>query len=223
MEEDIVNDVVDEVTSKSSIRRLIYRWGGRIFLFLISGAYVIGQLQMAHLSKITDFQKSIDDVKKNQIEMKQDMKDGFNKIDLRFNKVYDDGYKEFNDYQEYNNKQLSLIIDYSKTDKDLLKRVLDLNKLEKNKNVENELQQAKNHMSQTSTITVRKIDSNLGIKDLDYKEIITTVSINNNDTTYNVFGSTLNFYNKIKNMNYNINEINPSTKYRGLYDFTYKK
>ena len=88
-------------------------------------------------------EKSIGDGAKATTELKDQMLINFKLVNDRIDKVYTDGSKAFDDFQQYNNKQLGIIIDYGSSNKDLLKRMLEINTIEKTKSVENQLEQAK--------------------------------------------------------------------------------
>lgn len=139
----ILNDIVDEVNIKPSKSKAVIKWIISIALSLITLAFVFGQFKSSFFSRMDKFEKTLDDNTKSTTELRTEMKSGFDAVNLRIDKVYNDGYKAFDDFQQYNNKQLGLIIDYGSTNKDLLKRMLEVNTLEKTKNVESSLEQAK--------------------------------------------------------------------------------
>jgi hypothetical protein len=151
----IINDIVEDVQVKPSKAKLVLKWTVRIAVGLIGIAFIVGQLKIKSLNKINDFEKALDDNTKATIELKQEMTDGFNSVNKRIDKVYDDGFKTFNDFQKYNDKKLELIIDYGKTDKEVLKKMLEIMTLEKTQNVENEIQQAR---KDTFSIMVKPIN-----------------------------------------------------------------
>jgi len=139
----ILNDIVDEVNIKPSKSKAVIKWIISIALSLITLAFVFGQFKSSFFSRMDKFEKTLDDNTKSTTELRTEMKSGFDAVNLRIDKIYNDGYKAFDDFQQYNNKQLGLIIDYGSTNKDLLKRMLEVNTLEKTKNVESSLEQAK--------------------------------------------------------------------------------
>jgi hypothetical protein len=151
---DIVKDIVEDIEIKPNRTKFILKWGGRIGLFLISLAFVLGQLKSAYFGRLDKFEKTLDNNTKANIELKRNMNAGFEKINAKIDKIYIDGYNEFNDYQQYSKKQLEIIVDYGQTNKELVKKFLDVNMLEKNKNVENHIQKEK---KETISIGVRPI------------------------------------------------------------------
>lgn len=221
MSNNILNDIVDEVTLKPSKTKLVLKWVLSISGTLILLAFTFGQFRSSYFGRLDKFEKSLDNNTKATIELKQDMNAGFDKVNARIDKVYDDGYKEFDAFQQYNSKQLGLIIDYGSSQKDLLKRMLEVNTMEKSKSVESNLQQAKSEQPNFN-IQVRPFNAKIGFTDLQYQNILIAVDTKGNDTTFTAIGATLAYINQIKKSNYIIGEINPSTKYSGLFDFTYK-
>jgi len=141
----IVEDVFQDIEVKPKKSKLVIKWIVKISLILISSAFVIGQFKVNYYNRIENIEKSI---KINCDEIKQTnekIDNGFNEINKRIDNVYVNGINAFIEFNEYNKKQLELIIDYGKTDKTLLKKMLELNTIEKNKNVENRLHNAKSN------------------------------------------------------------------------------
>lgn len=220
----IISDIVEDVDVKikTSKTNFYLKWGVRIAISLVILAFAFGQIKMKHLNRLDGVEESQKESMKAIAELKQHVSEGFVKVNNRIDKIYDDGYIEFTKFQQYNNKQLELIIDYGAKNKDLLKKMLEVNTLERQKSVENSIQQAKNYNPE---IGVKKIGQ-IGVKpisDLNYRDLITMINVNESDTTFNVIGSTKEYYDKISNTNrYKIVTFRESVKYPGLYDFTYK-
>jgi len=140
---ELVKDIVENVDIKPNKTKLIFKWIISGSLTLATVAYGIGQFKASFFNRLDKIEKSVDDNTKATNELNKNTAVWFDLLDTRIDKVYSDGYKAFDDFQQYNNKQLGIIIDYGKSDKDLLKRMLELNTVEKSKSVENELEQAK--------------------------------------------------------------------------------
>jgi hypothetical protein len=218
----IINDIVEDIEVKPSKSKLVIKWVVRISVGLISVAFVFGQLKMSHLNKLDDMQKSLETQSKEMGDLKQEMTDGFTGVNDRIDKVYDDGFKAFNDFQQYNNKQLGMIIDYSKSDKEMLKRMLEITTMEKTKSVENEIQQAKNEsVIPEFNIAVKPISGEKKAKNGEFMSCIQSVAVNSTDTAYYVQGATKDFMNKLDRNKYRVEDITNSVKYPGLYDFRY--
>lgn len=139
----IYTDIVEDIEIRPEKSKLVLKWTVRLSVGLIILAFAWGQLKVLRLNRIAEFEQSLDANTKAVTTLKEDMTEGFKEVNSRIDKVYDDGYKAFDDYQRYNKKQLELIIDYGSTSKDLLKRMLDLNSTENTRSVESQLNQAK--------------------------------------------------------------------------------
>lgn len=217
---DIIEDIVKDVEVKPSKSKIVLKWVIRISAFLISAAFVFGQLKMSHLNKLDDMQKSLNDQTKAVNDLKQEMNDGFSSVNSRIDKVYSDGYKAFDDYQQYNKKQLDIIIDYGQTNKELVKKMLEVNMIEKNKNIENQLEQAKTEpIKPDYDIVVEPLNEVKSTK--EFQSCVQSVATGTNDTIYYVQGATKAYINKINRNKYSVSDITDSKKYPGLYDFRY--
>lgn len=138
---DITEDI--DIKIKPSKTNFYVKWGFIIAGILISGAFIYGQFSTNRFNRLNDIEKNVKENTETTTQLKQQMTDGFVKVNARIDKVYDDGYLIYNDFQQYNKKQFELFIDYGNSNKDLLKRMLELNNAEKNKDFEFKVQQAK--------------------------------------------------------------------------------
>ena len=139
----IFSEITDDINIKSTKSKIVLKWVIRIAIFLITAAFILGQFKIKSLNKITNIEKSLQENTKAVVDLNKKTEDGFNAVNGRINKVYDDGLKAFTDFQEYNKKQLNLIIDYGQTNKSILKQILDVNSLEKTKSIEGQIERAK--------------------------------------------------------------------------------
>lgn len=139
----IISDIVEDINLKPKTSKIVLKWVIRIGIILIFGAFIIGQLKSSHINKLDEIQKSINEntIAINNLEEKTS--NNFDNINLRIDKIYDDGFNMFNDFQIYNKKQLEIIVEYGQTNKELVMKMLDVNSVEKTKNVEINLQQKK--------------------------------------------------------------------------------
>jgi hypothetical protein len=168
----IFEDIVNDIPIKESKTKKILKWVIRIGILLIFGAFILGQIKIKSINKVNNFEKTLQENTQAVKDLKQETETGFNAVNKRIDKVYDDGNKVFNDFQDFNLKQLGLIIDYGQSNKDMLKRMLDLNMNEKSKTVENQLEQAKtvgNQQEQAKSKTLPKDSLNVIIKPVDKK------------------------------------------------------
>ena len=157
--DNIVSDFVEEIEFKPNRFKFIIKWVVRISTVLIGGAFLFGQLKMSHLNKLDEMEKSINAQNKAITELHEQMLNEFGNVNSRINKMYVDGYNEFDDYQTYNKKQLELIIDYGQTNKELLKKMLELNAIEKNGDIQNEILKQKNdEVKPELKINVKKVE-----------------------------------------------------------------
>ena len=140
---DIIKDIVEDINLKPNKSKFILKWVIRISVGLIGAAFIIGQIKSSHINKLDKIQNSIDNNTAAINNVNQQMITGFNNTNLRIDKIYDDGFNMFNDFQFYNKKQLEIIIEYGQTNKELVMKMLEVNSIEKTKNVEINLQQKK--------------------------------------------------------------------------------
>lgn len=158
----IFSDITEDIELKPKKSKTVLKWVVRIAVILICGAFVLGQIKIKSLNKVSNFEKTLQENTQAIKDLKQETETGFKAVNLRIDKVYDDGFKEFNSFQEFNKKQLILIIDYGQTNKSLLKQMLELNSTEKSKSVENNLERAKTNTSKDTlpnpSIVVKQID-----------------------------------------------------------------
>jgi hypothetical protein len=143
----IFTDIVEDVQVKPSQTKLVLKWVVRIAVILIGAAFTYGQVKSMRFNKMGKMEESLNANTKAVIELRDEVKSGFEILNDRVDKVYDDGFKAFNDFQQYNNKQLGMIIDYGGSNKEMLKRMLEITTMEKTKGIENQLQQAKSESS----------------------------------------------------------------------------
>lgn len=139
----IFTDIVEEVQVKPSHSKTILKWTVRIAVILIGAAFTYGQIKSTRLNRLDDIQQGLDENATAVTTLSDRMNTGINRLDSRIDRVYVDGYKAFADFQEYNKKQLGMIIDYSGSNKEMLKRMLEIVTMEETKRVETELEQAK--------------------------------------------------------------------------------
>jgi len=139
----IFTDIVNEINLKPSNSKTLLKLVVRIAIALIIVAFGWGQIKVLRLNKINEVEKTLQENIKVNLELKKEMQEGFRVVNNRIDKVYDDGNKAFNDWTIFSKDQLKMVIDYGETNKEMLKRMLDLNMVEKAKTVENKLEQAK--------------------------------------------------------------------------------
>ncbi|MFW6225373.1 MAG: hypothetical protein ACOC3V_00275 [bacterium] len=139
----LISNLLDNIEFKGDRISVIVKSIVGVSLVGISTAYILGQFKIKHMNKLDNIEKlTKENVEKtNQLEKKID--ENFNIINYRIDEIYNDGYEAFDQYRLFNNKQLKLIIDYNDTNKDLLKKIIDLNSEEKSKEIEIDLEKNK--------------------------------------------------------------------------------
>jgi len=221
----ILNDIVDEVNIKPNKNKLVLKWVISIAGTLIALAFVLGQFQSSFFNRMDKFEETLNKNTEAIISMETRMINGFENVDAKFDKVYDDGLILSNDFQVFNNKQLELIIDYGSTNKDMLKRMLELNTLERTRNVENQVEQAKKETfsgqkTYTPVIDVKKITPEPEFK--EYYGEIYFIEVATNDTTFNLTGATKRYIKNIDRNKYEVGAMIESARYPGRYDVAYR-
>jgi len=152
----ILTDVIEDVQIKPAKMKLVLKWTISIAMSAIVIAFTFGQIKTARINKLNSLENLLDANTEAMIELRTEMKVGFDEVNVRINKIYDDGYKAFNNFQQFNNKQLGLIIDYSNTNKGMLKEMLELKSMEQTIQLENTIEKAKKE-TYVPTIIVKPI------------------------------------------------------------------
>jgi hypothetical protein len=150
-------DIIDDINIEPNKTKPVLKWVVRISIALILAAFGYGQVRNSQSNRLNDIEKKIDVTNKSVNDLKVDMNDRFDYFDYKLDKVYDDGIDAFTDYQEYSRKQFELIIDYNESNKDLLKKTIELNSMENSKTIEIQLEQAKQKNSKNVSIGVRQV------------------------------------------------------------------
>jgi uncharacterized LabA/DUF88 family protein len=162
-------DLVKDIDVKPSKSKLVIRWIIRISIFLISGAFIVGEFNVANINDLQNLKESVELNNNQIIELKNDINNNLVDVNKRIDKIYSDGYSSFLEYQIYNNKQLELIIDYGETNKELLKRMISINSIESSKSLENKLEEN----------SLEYISKNLKTNTEQYEEMIFLLQFNN--------------------------------------------
>lgn len=219
----IVNDIVEDIEIKPNKSKRIIKWIISISVSLIGLAFVFGQFKSSFFNRMDRFEESLNKNTTTIEEMKTDMNKGFDNVNGRVDKVYDDASETFEEYQEFNKKQLILVLDYGQTNKEMLKEMLELNMQEKTKTVQNQLIQAKTEpvvSTDNLEFSIKVIP--LNEKGKNYHNEVYFIKVESNDTIFNVTGATMDYINKINKNLYEVGIINESTQYPKRYDFSYR-
>ncbi len=147
----IFSDIVEEVKIKPSYSKTVLKWTIRIAILLIGAAFTYGQIKSARQNRLSEIQKSINENATAIKTLSDEVNTGFDRLNTRIDKIYVDGYDAFENFQVYNKKQLEMIIDYGGTNKEMLKRMLDIVSMEQTRKIETELEQTKGVKSKDTT------------------------------------------------------------------------
>jgi len=222
----IVEDIVEDIEIKPKNTKRIIKWIVSGAVTLVGIAFTLGQFKASFFNRMDTFEDALN---KNTAAIEQIDADFNAKID----KVYDDGVKIFNDFQEYNTKQLGLIIDYGSENKDMLKRMLELQNMERARNLETQVEQAKkteptptyDGEAEFSAVEEGRDYSIAAIpmKDKPFMNEVFLIEVETNDTTFNITGATQEYVNSINTNKYEVGAVIESDKYPKRYDFSYRK
>lgn len=215
----IFADIAEEIEIKPSKSKLVLKWVVRAATILIAGAFTYGQIKMTKTAKINNLETSIIMLKDSQergfIEVNTKLDNMDNNFNARIDKVYEDAQHEYTNYQEFNRKQLELIIDFGSENKDMLKRMLEINSMENTRKLEASLNQAKNEDDFQIT-PVNEVEK-------EYLNMVHLIELESGDTLFGVKGATQKFIDEVKNNNnYTIEKLEPSERYVGRFNVDYK-
>lgn len=213
----IFADIAEDIEIKPSRSKILIKWVFRFAYVAIAVAFTWGQIRTNRITRLNGIESSIGTIKVNQQAGFDNLSGRINDVNDRIDKVYDDGYNAFLQYDEYNKKQFELLIDYGAENKELLKRMLELNSMEQTREVTNDLTKVRNTNTPDIPINENKIE----IK--PYYSMANFIELSTNDTTFSVSGATQEYINSIDTKRYIINnDIRPSAKHTGRFDFSYK-
>lgn len=204
-----MGDIVDEIEVKPNRYKLILKWVIAVSGSLIATAFLVGQLKTKYVNRL-------DRIESNQLEMKVENRKGFTDVNARIDKIYGDGLFMFNEFQKNNNQQLNLIIDYGDDNKEMLKRMLEINRL----NLESEVKKARTE-NPTPLLQDPKISPTPTQN--DYMSEVYFIETETNDTVFNLGGATKKYINNIDKKRYEIGAITDNETYPGRYDVSYRK
>jgi len=211
----IVADIVEDIEIKPSKTKLVLKWVVAVSGTLIATAFLLGQLKTKYVNRM-------DRIETNLVEIKSTQRTGFNDVNARIDKVYDDGFNIFHDFQEQNNKQLALIIDYGDDNKEMLKRMLELSSVQQQQQIGTQVEQAKNQPVPSSEISIQRVEDNIPPTSDEYRGMAYFIEIETNDTIFQVTGATMKYYNNVDKNRYEIGALIESEKYPNRHDFAYR-
>lgn len=201
-----INDIIDKTNSVSTLKTIL-KWVIGSFVTVAVGAYGYGQFKTNKSYKEKELRNAIIETNMKIDELQKTTNTGFNILNKKVEKIYEDGYDAFADYQKFNKKQLEIIVDYGQTNKDLVKKMLDFSMNEKISQMENYVE-----LSKKTNVTTENISR-------EYKSKIYAVS--EMDTTYIVRGATQKFIDLLNEDVYDVKQITKNNDYPELNDIIY--
>jgi len=211
----IIGDIVDEISVKPNKSKLYIKWIISIAGSLIALAFVFGQFKASFFDRMDGFETSImkNTAAVGNLEINMDKR--FNVVDAKIDKVYSDGLTIFNDFQEYNDKQLELIIDYGNGNKDMLKRMLEISSMKQQQEVKNQIETAKREEPQP-VIGVTPMNNK------PYMGEIQMIEVETGDTIFHISGATKKYIDSIDRNKYKMGATTESPRYPNRYDVAYR-
>lgn len=216
----IINDIIDNIEIKPNKTKLYLKWGMSIASSLIVVAFAFGQFKSSFFNRMDKLEETLNKNTSSIEALKTDMTKGFDDVNARIDKGYSDGLEALQDYQEFNKKQLILVLDYGQTNKELLKEMLEINMQERAKSAVNQMNRAKNEPITTSSSTIEGQKFTL---QPEYYNEVYFISVETNDTIFNISGVTQKFIDSIDKNKYEIGPITDSPKYPNRYDVAYRR
>lgn len=136
----------------------------------VAGAFMIGQLKMQKLNKLDEIEtlakKSIE--KTEALETK--FQNEFNKQNAEIEKIYTVGFKSFEEYSDFNKRQLQLILKYGNKNQDMLSEILELNIQEQKRQLQNEIEKSKMSLTEDEPVDTTKRETQIKVVPLNKKE-----------------------------------------------------
>lgn len=214
MATEFMDDIITDIDAKPPRIKIILKWVIRASVVLIAASFVFGQVKMSELNRLDNIEVKLSENFDEASKLRIDMRENFNtvrksidNVNIRIDKVYDDGVTLFNQYQQYNEKQFELIIDYGYENKELLKKMITINNSKQRMDIETQIIRSKLEGS-------RQITNNGYINKL--------FVVNNNDTIHHIIGATLEYIENIDIVRYTVNSIEKNIQNEKLYDIIYE-
>lgn len=135
----ISNDIIDEIEINPNKAKRIIKIIVGFALSSITIAFFIGKFFMGEINEREKIKTNNEKI----IELDGKLDNNINNLNSRIDKIYDDGYETLIIFQEYNKRELELIIDYGTSNKELLKKILNINDIEKGDLLKNKIEIAK--------------------------------------------------------------------------------
>jgi hypothetical protein len=212
--------ILNDIEFKGNKANILLKWVIGIAGTAVVGAFVVGQLKMRHLNKLDDIEAiAIEGMKKTE-QLERKVEEGFEEQNAKIDKIYEDGMAAFEEYRLFNNEQMKIIIDYGEENKDLVKRMLELNSQEKATQIENNLEQSKKESVDTNS---QPENLEIGARRVIEPSEVVFTEVTTGINHYYVTNAPENYLDTLNLEIFKIVEKVESKKYKGLYDFKYMK
>ena len=220
MSKNVLNEIVDDLDLKPNKTKLLLKWVIGISSSLIVGAFVFGQLKMSNLNRLDNIEKNLEVQSKEIKEFRQEHKQGQEQLNLRIDKVYDDASASFESFQESNQKQLELIIDYGGDSQEVLKEMLKINAMERQQSIEKQLEKAKNETPYVGDVEITPVEER---KAKNCESVMVITPQGTQDTLFIANGANQKYLNNINKEIYTIESIDSNAKNPKLFDVRYRR
>lgn len=199
----IFNDLLGNIEFKGGKINVLIKTIVSISISAVAISFVIGQFKANHLSKLNDIEKLAKEGLEKNIQLENKIDEKFTNLEARIDKVYVDGVNIFEEYREFNNKQLELIIDYGDNNKELLKKILEVNSKEKSFELKSNITQSENTEKLPKKIII-----------IDQKT---------NKKIYKILGASVNYLDTLNLNKFELVSKNKSENYEEKFDYIYKE
>ena len=119
-------NILNDIEFKGDRSNILLKWVLGLAGTAIVGAFVIGQVKMTRLNKLDDIEALAKQGIEATTKLEARVENGFQEVDAKIDKVYDDGMASFRKYHELSDEQFKLIIDYRNSDSELLKKMIEI-------------------------------------------------------------------------------------------------
>ena len=236
----LFNGILDDIQFKGGKTNVILKWIIGLAVLGIVGSFAVGQYKISHLNKLNDIESLAKEGIKKTEQLEKRMERGFEEQNVKIDKIYDDGVEAFNEYRKFNNEQLKLVVDYGRDNKQLLKKMLELNSREKAAEIKSNLEISKRENSNgfgyndsinkgILPLHLAKIDTFKHVKLSPIKPtttIFTKIESPNTEgigrKTYYVINAPKNYLDTLNRNKYEIIKREKSNIYKNLYNFVYR-
>ena len=217
----LLEKLFDNIEFKGKATSIVLKMVVSILGTAVIAAFMIGQYQSTHLSKLNTIERltnqSIKEI--GVLNVKVDRQFVLN--NAKIDKIYDDGILSFKAFNEFHSTQLSLVLKFGKNNGELLKDVLDLNAKEKAKQIEDNIMKMKRNQSST-TVNNELMYGDIGF-DTEFKPLVhVSTDKSTGLSQYNITGAPRDYLNSLDTTIYKLvyKKQNHINEY--LYDFGYK-